>query len=215
MKRNIGIILIVALTFAAAGIARSASETQGPTAAQALQQLLDGNGRYVENHPQHPRERPSAAPQHPIAVILSCSDSRVPPEIVFDQGVGDVFIVRVAGNTYDRLALESIEYAIDHLGANLIMVIGHDQCGAVTAAVNSYPDPHAGPMIQNIYAAVRASKGQPGDKVSNAISENAILIAQRIAREPHLAGKVKSGQLKVVAARYALDSGKVRLLTPQ
>ena len=215
MKQSLEFILVVTLILGSTGLAGSAPDAQGVPAGQALRQLLDGNGRYVQNHPEHPNQRPSAAAQHPLAVILSCSDSRVPPEIVFDQGVGDLFIVRVAGNTYDRLALESIEYAIDHLGANLIVVMGHDQCGAVTAAVNSYPDAHVGPMIQNIYAAVRESKGKPGDPTSNAISANAILIAQRLAHEAHFAAKLKSGQLKVVAARYGLDSGKVQILTPQ
>jgi carbonic anhydrase len=213
MKR--WLILIVALMWASTGMARSASDALGVSAGQALRQLLEGNGRYVQNHPEHPNQRPSGAPQHPIAVILSCSDSRVPPEIAFDQGVSDLFIVRVAGNTYDWLALESIEYAVDHLGTNLVVVMGHDQCGAVTAAVKSYPDAHVGPMIRNIYAAVRESKGKPGDPVSNAISANALLIAQRLAHDEHFAAKVKSGQIKVVAARYGLDTGKVEILTPQ
>jgi carbonic anhydrase len=213
MKR--WLILIVALMLASTGMARGVSDAPGVSAGQALRQLLEGNGRYVQNHPEHPNQRPSGAAQHPIAVILSCSDSRVPPEIAFDQGVGDLFIVRVAGNTYDRLALESIEYAVDHLGTNLVVVMGHDQCGAVTAAVKSYPDAHAGPMIQNIYPAVRQSKGKPGDPVSNAISANAILLAQWLAHDEHFAAKVKNGQIKVVAARYGLDTGKVEILTPQ
>jgi carbonic anhydrase len=213
MKR--WLILIVALMLASTGMARGVSDAPGVSAGQALRQLLEGNGRYVQNHPEHPNQRPSGAAQHPIAVILSCSDSRVPPEIAFDQGVGDLFIVRVAGNTYDRLALESIEYAVDHLGTNLVVVMGHDQCGAVTAAVKSYPDAHAGPMIHNIYPAVRQSKGKPGDPVSNAISANAILLAQWLAHDEHFAAKVKNGQIKVVAARYGLDTGKVEILTPQ
>src|SRR5436853_5397354 len=87
---------------------------------KALQVLLDGNHRYLSNHVQRPDQRPADSPQHPIAVILSCSDSRVPPEIIFDQGLGKLFVVRVAGNTYDRLALESIQYAVTHLGTTLI-----------------------------------------------------------------------------------------------
>jgi carbonic anhydrase len=180
--------------------------------AKALQLLLEGNQRYVSNGAQHPNQRPSDSPQHPLAVILSCSDSRVPPEIIFDQGVGNIFIVRIAGNTYDRLALQSIEYAVGHLGTTLIMVIGHDQCGAVTAAVKAYPDPHGGPMLTNIYAAVREARGQPGDEISNAINNNAVLIAQKLTHEPELSEKVKSGQLKIQPARYILKTGALKLL---
>ncbi len=184
----------------------------GPPPAVALQQLLDGNARYVADKATHPDSRPSDAVQHPAAVILSCSDSRVPPEILFDQGVGSLFVVRAAGNTYDQLALESIKYAVAHLGTSLIVVMGHDQCGAVTAAVKEYPEPTAGPMLKNIYPAVAKTKGQPGDPVSNAISENAVLTAEGLAKDPQLAPKVAAGQLKIVAARYNLANGMVTTL---
>jgi carbonic anhydrase len=179
---------------------------------KALQMLLDGNRRYATNRAEHRNQRPSESPQHPLAIILSCSDSRVPPEIIFDQGIGDLFVVRVAGNTYDRLGLDSIKYAVIHLGTTLIMVIGHDQCGAVTAALKSYPDPQAAPMLTNIYGAVREARGQPGNELSNAIDDNAILIAGRLTREPDLQEKIKSGQLKIEAARYILKTGAVKLL---
>ncbi len=192
--------------------ASAAPSTPSRPPMKMLQLLLEGNQRYVADHAERPNQRPSDLPQHPLAVILSCSDSRVPPEIIFDQGVGNLFIVRVAGNTYDRLSLQSIEYAIDHLGVTLIMVIGHDQCGAVTAAVKAYPDPNAGPMLTNIYPAVREVRGQPGDELSNAIDRNALLIAGKLGQEPELAEKVKSGQLKIVPARYILKTGAVKLL---
>ena len=185
---------------------------QAPSPAQTLRQLLDGNARYVQNRPERPNQRPSAAAQHPLAVILSCSDSRVPPEIIFDQGVGSLFVVRAAGNTYDRLALQSIEYAVDHLGTRLIVVIGHDQCGAVTAAVEAYPKPAVGPMLENIYPAVRATHASPGDKISRAIDENARLTALRLTAEPELAPKVKSGELQIAAARYNLATGAIHFL---
>jgi carbonic anhydrase len=180
--------------------------------AKALQLLLEGNQRYVTNRAERPNQRPSDSPQHPLAVILSCSDSRVPPEIIFDQGVGNLFIVRVAGNTYDLLALQSIEYAVSHLGTTLIMVVGHDQCGAVTAALKAYPDPSAGPMLTNIYPAVREAGGQRGKELSSAIDHNAILISRKLAHEPELAEKVKIGQLRIQPARYILQSGAVKLL---
>ena len=211
--RNRATLLVFALTLilpTRAGLGDAAPP--GPSPAQALRQLLDGNSRYVENRPSRPDQRPSAAPQHPLAVILSCSDSRVPPEIIFDQGVGGLFVVRAAGNTYDRLALQSIEYAVDHLGTRLIIVIGHDQCGAVTAAVKAYPKPGAGPMLENIYPAVRATHDKPGDQISHAIDENARLTALRLIFEPELAPKIKGGELQIVPVRYNLVTGAIRLL---
>ena len=178
----------------------------------ALQRLLGGNARYVADEAIHPASRPSDAAQHPEVVILSCSDSRVPPEIIFDQGIGALFVVRAAGNTYDQLALESIEYAVVHLETRLIVVMGHDQCGAVTAAVQEYPRPVFGPMLTNIYPAIAKSRGQDGDPVSNAISENAVLTAERLAQDPKFAAMVASAELKIVAARYNLVTGAVTLL---
>jgi len=186
--------------------------TNGPAAAVVLQQLLDGNARYTADKAAHPDSRPSDAAQHPSAVILSCSDSRVPPEILFDQGVGSLFVVRAAGNTYDQLALESIEYAVAQLGTTLIVVMGHDQCGAVKAAVGEYPRPTNSAMLKNIYPAVAQTKGQPGDAVANAVSESAVLTAEKLARDPRLAAMVAGGQLKIVAARYSLATGAVTIL---
>jgi carbonic anhydrase len=206
------VAIVAAYCMLAFAIAKAEEATPQIPPAKALQRLLEGNQRYVSNQAERSGQRPSDSPQHPLAVILSCSDSRVPPEIIFDQGVGNLFIVRVAGNTYDRLALQSIQYAVGHLGTTLIMVIGHDQCGAVTAASKAYPDPEAGPMLTNIYAAVHEARGQPGDQVSNAIDLNAILIAGRLAHEPELGGKVKSRQLTIQPARYILKTGEVKLL---
>ncbi|HXR23972.1 MAG TPA: carbonic anhydrase, partial [Candidatus Binataceae bacterium] len=118
-------------------------------------------------------------------------------------------------NTYDRLALESIEYAVGHLGTGLILVIGHDQCGAVTAAVKAYPNPNVGPMLENIYPAVRATQKSPGDKVSAAIDANAILIAQRLRKDPELAAHIRAGDLTILPARYILATGKVYMLPLQ
>jgi carbonic anhydrase len=206
------IVIAAALSILAFGVAKADEAAPSMPPAKALQLLLEGNQRYVADRAEHPNQRPSDSTQHPIAAVLSCSDSRVPPEVIFDQGVGSLFVVRVAGNTYDRLALQSIEYAIGHLGATLIMVIGHDQCGAVTAAIKTYPDAQAGPMLTNIYPAVREARSQPGEELSNAIDHNAILVAGRLRREPELAQKVKSGQVTIQAARYMLKTGAIKLL---
>jgi carbonic anhydrase len=207
-------LVAIAFSLCAIAFAAARADVAAPLVppAKALQLLLDGNQRFINDRAEHPSRRPSDLPQHPVAVILSCSDSRVPPEIIFDQGVGNLFIVRVAGNTYDRLALQSIEYAVGHLGTTLILVIGHDQCGAVTAALKAYPDQSVGPMLVNIYPAVREARSQPGDELSNAIDNNAVLTARRLEHEPELAEKVKSGQLKIQPARYNLKTGAVRLL---
>ena len=213
MKPAVLILFFVSAMLFGGRVSSASSAGNGPSPARALQQLLDGNARYVGDRPARPRQRPSAAPQHPLAVILSCSDSRVPPEVLFDQGVGDLFVVRAAGNTYDRLALQSIAYAVDQLGTKLILVVGHDQCGAVTAAVKTYPKPGVGPMLENIYPAVRATHDRPGDKISQAIDENARLTARRLAAEPDLAPKVKSGELEIVPARYNLATGAIHLIS--
>ena len=204
--------IVIVATMAFARRAWTADPSQGITAAAALQQLLDGNKLYVADKNVRPDERPSDAAQHPKAVILSCSDSRVTPAIIFDQGVGSLFVVRTAGNTYGKLALESMEYAVAHLHSRLIMVLGHDQCGAVKAAVAEYPKPTKSVMIRNIYPAVAKTKAMPGDAVSNAISENAELIADRLAHEPEFAPLVASGELKIVPARYHLGDGDVTVL---
>jgi carbonic anhydrase len=194
-----------------AAAASSAGDSVPPDA--ALKQLLEGNQRYVHNTAKHPDQRPSAEDQHPIAGILSCADSRVPPEIIFDQGVGSIFVTRVAGNTYTSLVLESLAYAVHNLGVRLIIVMGHDQCGAVQAAIKTYPERMAGTMLKNIYPAVRAAKGKPGDTLTNVIDANAELVAQKLAGEAAFAPLVKSGQLKIIPARYALTSGHVIVLT--
>jgi carbonic anhydrase len=216
-NRRLKILVLCLVTITASWMPKLADVNGDESAplvppAKALQLLLDGNQRYVSDRAERPNQRPSDSPQHPLAVVLSCSDSRVPPEIIFDQGVGNLFIVRVAGNTYDRLALQSIEYAVGHLGTSLIVVMGHDQCGAVTAALKAYPDPRAGPMLTNIYTAVREARGQPGDELSNAIDNNAVLMAKKLAHEADLEKKVKKGELTIQPARYILKTGAVKLL---
>jgi carbonic anhydrase len=206
------VIFVALLMIASPIVLRGASDTKGASPEQALQQLIDGNARYVQDKSIHPDSRPSDATQHPLAVILSCSDSRVPPEIAFDQGVGSLFVIRAAGNTYDKLALESIEYAVGNLGTRLVIVMGHEQCGAVSGAVKAYPKPEVGPMLKNIYPAVHATQGKPGDPVANAVDANAILTAQRLAKEPAMAKAIAADGLKILPARYSLATGKVQVL---
>ena len=203
----------------------------GINADEALQKLLDGNKRYVESKLNACAETTAAAReklatgQKPYAIILSCSDSRVPPEIVFDKSLGEIFVVRVAGNIPDPVVLGSIEYAAEHLGSPLIMVLGHESCGAVTAAVDAKgkPEGNIGAIVKTIAPAVQKAKkdcpdckkGDPKDKpklVECAINENAKLVAANLTRQSKLIGHlVKEGKVKIVSAKYDLDDGKVTL----
>lgn len=192
------------------------AEEQGVGADAALQRLLDGNKRYVEMTLAHPDQdaacrATNAAGQKPFAVILGCSDSRVPPEVVFDQGLGDLFVVRVAGNVADDVGVASIEYAVEHLGARLVLVLGHERCGAVTAAVKGGELPgHLPILMRLLQPAVDKTKGLAGDGVENAIVENVKLTTAALREsKPILAEMVEKGEIKVVGARYDLDTGAV------
>jgi carbonic anhydrase len=189
--------------------------------AQALAQLMAGNERFqhdANSHPRlHARRRSElVGGQSPFATILSCSDSRVPPELLFDQGLGGLFVVRVAGNTVTRAGLESIDYAVDHLGTNLIMVLGHDSCGAVKGALaECVSKPAAGlpEIFANICPAVgQATKAGVVDLESSTIELNVIDQVRILERSPLLKKRVADGSLKIVGARYNLESGKVAII---
>ena len=186
---------------------------------EALQTLLDGNKRFAagaETHPKQDRTRRDEvkAGQKPFAVIVGCSDSRIPPEILFDQGIGDLFIIRLAGNIVDDTALGSIEYAVDHLGTRLVVVLGHSKCGAVTAtAKGGEAHGHIGSIAQAILPALENVKGQSGDLVDNAIRENAKLVTATIASsKPILEKMVEEGKIGVVPLYYDIDTGLVERL---
>jgi carbonic anhydrase len=186
---------------------------------QALARLMEGNRRYARDKEQHPdetltRRKELENGQHPFAVILSCADSRVPPELVFDQGLGDLFVVRIAGNIVDDDDLGSIEYAVEHLKTRLIVVLGHEKCGAVSAAVEGANDPgHLNSLLSAIQPAVEETRNVPGDKIHNCVIANARRVARQIREsEPVMKELVQRGAVKVVAADYALDSGMVTLL---
>lgn len=198
-----------------------ASEPAGPgvTAEQAVQRLHDGNARFAAGRstPEHEgaeRREAVAQGQSPLAIVLGCSDSRVGPEVVFDQGLGDVFVIRTAGHVVDDVALGSIEYAAEHLGTPLLMVLGHERCGAVSAAVaGGEVHGHLAAVLKAIEPAVHEARNIPGDTVDNAVRANVRLVTRQLETSaPILASLVKAGRLKVVGARYDLDTGKVELL---
>jgi carbonic anhydrase len=186
---------------------------------EALVKLMAGNRRYTSGAAAHPhqdtaRRQEVLGGQQPFAIILSCSDSRVPPEVFFDQGIGDIFIIRDAGNIVDDVVLGSIEYAAEHLGVPLIVVLGHDKCGAVTATIQGGEAPgHIGSLVKAIAPAVEKARTQPGELLDNAIWQNVKDVAAAIAGDaPLLTHLIHQGKLKVVGARYHLDSGEVELL---
>jgi len=214
---HIGVVAFLLLSFA---IFSTGQKTRAKvTADSALAELKAGNSHHVKHRYQHPHEtedrlRQLASGQHPHAQILSCSDSRVPPEIIFDQGLGDLFIVRVAGNVAADTELGSLEYGAEHLHIPLLVVLGHQHCGAVTAAVEGGEAAgHISALVTLLRPAVEKSRGLPGDKVENAVKANVEMVVKQLRTStPILAGLVHTGKLRVVGAVYSLDTGKVTWL---
>ena len=192
---------------------------QGLDAKKALERLLAGNQRFVsdlttKSHKDSDRRSEIAKGQHPIAIVVCCSDSRVPPEQVFDVGLGDIFVIRVAGNVVDALELGSIEYAAAHLHVPLVVVMGHERCGAVTAAISGDAAPaHVLSIVDKIQQNLVGTTPGPGDAVDQAVIINAKAVARQIAASaPLLKDMVAAGTLSVVSARYDLDDGIVKVL---
>jgi carbonic anhydrase len=185
----------------------------------ALEKLMEGNNRYQVINQTYPhqtvdRRQTLLNSQKPFAVILSCADSRVPPELIFDQGLGDLFVIRVAGYVVDDVVLASVEFAITMLDAPLVMILGHTQCGAVEATISGGKLPGSlSKLAAAIERAVASSKEQPGDLLDNAIKTNAIMTAEQLlTRSPLLKQAAADDQIKIVAALYKLDTSSVELL---
>lgn len=216
LKVLVGVLLIL---FMFQGTVAYSGESAVFSNERFVQRLLDGNKRYVDGKLSHPNQTPErrqhvAKGQHPFAVVVSCSDSRVPPEIIFDQGIGDLFVVRVAGNVIDDTGVGSIEYAAEHLHVSVIVVLGHERCGAVEAAVKGGEAPgHIKSLVEAIRPAVERAKGRPGDLAENAMRGNVKLVVDRLkASKPILEHLVHKGTLSVIGARYDLDDGQVTLI---
>jgi carbonic anhydrase len=186
---------------------------------------MAGNARFVSgktrSHDVVALRRKLSSSQSPNAIILSCSDSRVGPELIFDQSLGDLFVVRTAGNVADPVALGSMEYAVEHLHSSLLVVLGHQKCGAVNAACSGEKMPSANlqAIVDKIDPAVALanSHAKADDLVEAAIKENVHQSAKDVlANSAILREAVDSGKLRVVEAEYELDTGKVsRLDTPR
>jgi carbonic anhydrase len=219
------IILIVAAALASPTLAASANP--GISADEAMRVLKAGNARYVEGKLQHPhqdrarRALTAAQGQHPLAAVLTCSDSRAPAEIIFDQGIGDLFVVRVAGNVAATDEIGSIEYAVDVRAVPLVVVLGHTQCGAVGAVLDGTKlPPNVAKLVAPIKPAVdKAREDNPdADKdvlLKAAITDNVWQAMDDMLRQsPIIREKVKDGRVQVVGALYDLDSGQVQWLGP-
>ncbi|PAX57139.1 carbonic anhydrase [Brunnivagina elsteri] len=187
---------------------------------EALQKLLRGNQRFIDGKPEHPRQSKlrlmeTSVAQYPYASILGCADSRVPAEIVFDQGLGDLFVVRVAGNVSSQTAIGSLEFASAVLGSQLIVVLGHAKCGAVIAAIKNEPLPgRIGVFVEEIKPAVESVRQKTGDIEKNSIIANVQYQVKSLCESSILlGGLIQQGKLKIVGGIYDLATGKVILVT--
>jgi carbonic anhydrase len=206
------LLLITGLSFAAA--------QKGD---EALSKLIDGNKRFVSGSPAakdtgEARRKELSKAQYPSAIVVTCSDSRVAPEIIFDQGLGDVFAIRVAGNVIDPISVGSIEYAAAHLHAPLLILLGHDKCDIVSAAMGAKEKTgdNIGTILRKILPAVRKANAKGGTKediLDNAIRENVLLQQKYLLRKSAVVRNlIASGNLKIVTGIYHLESGVVELL---
>lgn len=183
---------------------------------EALQRLKTGNENFVNDKldgklQDSSRRTQLTGSQHPFAIILSCADSRVVPEFTFDTGLGELFVIRVAGNVANTESLASIEYAVAHLGVNLIVVLGHESCGAVTAAINGGDNGHnLNLLLAHVLPAINAAQSK---EVNTVVKQNAILTGRDLVNRSSIVAKAEeSGKLKILPGYYNLGSGKVDFL---
>lgn len=218
-----GLALSLAAPLATLAHAQEATESAPVSPEEALQRLVEGNARYVANaaiNTDHSLTRANRAEgQQPFAAIVSCSDSRVAPELIFDQGPGALFVVRVAGNFINEDGLATLEYGVAVLGIKTIVVLGHTACGAVDATIksiadNALPPGHLPSLVNAIRPAVYDVMGEaPEDLLAAATAQNAKLNAARaLAEGPILSAAAADGKLNAVAGLYEIASGKVTFL---
>ncbi|RCJ37696.1 carbonic anhydrase [Nostoc punctiforme NIES-2108] len=187
---------------------------------EAIRRLLDGNQRFINQKRQYPDQslehlRLVAKAQYPFAAILGCADSRVPAEIVFDQGLGDLFVVRVAGNVVSDTVIGSLEYSTAVLGSQLIIVLGHRRCGAVAEAIKNEPLPgRIGLIIEGIKPSVERVKFRTGDNMQDAVIANIQYQTEKLQESSTILAKLLGeGKLKIIGACYDIDTGKVNIIT--
>lgn len=225
MSKKSLIAVIVICLMGLCSLTLASGPGPGVSADDALKMLKDGNTRYVEGKATHPhqdaarRALTAGQGQHPFATVLSCSDSRAPVELIFDQGIGDLFIVRVGGNVAAVDEIGSMEYAVDHLGTPVVLVLGHSQCGAVTAVVEGPKGHgHLAALVAPIKpAADKAKADNPGAAkevvVAAAVKANVLQAMEDVLQKsPVIKAAVKAGKTKLLGAIYELDTGKVEWL---
>jgi len=192
----------------------------GSNSKAALQQLLEGNRRFSSLSPVHPHVtieqiQNAAKDQHPFAVIVACSDSRVSPELIFDEGIGDLFVIRTAGNIISGLEIGSVEYAVEHLGVKLVVVIGHENCGAVKAFIDGGDMPgHIGDIVESIKleAEVKAIPVGDANRLDKCVVANVKHGIKQLLQSDIINEKIKNGQVLIIGMRYDLDDLNVRII---
>ena len=208
----IGLVLMVTTLT----MCRSHSSAVPTTPQEALAELIAGNERYVSGKSIHPRGgmdrvAETAPHQAPFAAVVGCSDSRVPVELLFDQGIGDIFVIRTAGNNVNsEMVMGSVDYAIEHLGVKVLLVLGHGSCGGVTGAISEGEEEHGniGKLLSTIREDVSQYVGKT-DSLDAAIHHHAHIQVERIIAYPHVAEKIEKGELQVIQAYYDVNTGKV------
>jgi carbonic anhydrase len=227
MKKTACSLLTLWCLAALAALAWASGAGPGISADEALKMLQEGNARYLEGKARHPRQDAvrraltHGQGEHPFAAVLACADSRAPVEIIFDQGIGDLFTVRVAGNVAAGEALGSLEYAVDQLRTPLVVVLGHSQCGAVAAVLEKAKLPaNLAALVEPIKpAAAKALEDHPGAAkevvIEAAVKGNVFQAMEDTLQQSQLIkGAVKAGKTRLVGALYELDTGKVQWLGP-
>ncbi|MTI71144.1 MAG: carbonic anhydrase [Firmicutes bacterium] len=183
----------------------------------ALEKLIKGNDRFVNGNMKRLNiDKESRIKglkgQEPFALVLSCSDSRVPPEIIFDQGLGDLFVVRVAGNIIDKTVLGSIEYAVKHLNIKLVMVLGHSNCGAVKAALEGYEEKNNIKIIADKIKPALVDIKESNKALEEAIKFNVKLVVEKLKKSEPVISKLAREDLEILGGFYNIDSGRVDIL---
>ena len=224
MKKFLSLAVASLAVTAIASSVFASGDGPGVTSDEAYDKMKEGNERFVSGkmlYPNYDRQRrfETAKGQHPFVTVIGCSDSRVPIEAIFDQGIGDTFIIRVAGNVCDTDELGSIEYGVDHLGTPLLVVLGHESCGAVTAVVKE-ADVHGSipALVDNIEPAVEHAKKlhprlSPDDLVPFAVRANVMQsIEDLLTHSDSVRERAKDHRVRIVGAVYDLETGKVSWL---
>ena len=198
---------------------------EGCSPDEAIKILLEGNKRFESGKCEHPHESIKwrehlEAEQHPVAVVVGCSDSRVSPELIFDRGLGDIFAVRVAGNIIDTDVTASVEYAVDHLNTQLVVVLGHSGCGAVTAALDHASESSAEPdeVVSLLYRIEPALQNIPknlsrDERIKRAVRKNVEQAVRRLSLVPDMMKNLKSNRVVIIGAVYDMHQGRVEFIS--